>query len=101
MTFITQKEQANIELLIKLHTEGVITTPRRPFEKSQQQEIKGLIAQGVFEFILYNHTKYLGVQLFNLRLVNKVKGKATATLYKKLQLVIQAYNNKSKELILT
>jgi hypothetical protein len=51
MAFMTSKEQADMELSIKLQQEGVITTLGKPFEKSQQQEIEGLIANGVFEFI--------------------------------------------------
>ena len=34
-------------------------------------------------------------------MVNKIKGKATNTLFKKLRLVIQGYNNNSKEVIFT
>ena len=33
-------------------------------------------------------------------MVNKIKGKTTNTLFKKLRLVIQGYNNNSKEVIL-
>jgi hypothetical protein len=51
IAFITHKEQADKELLIKLQKEGAITTPGLPYEQSQAQEIKGLIARGVFEFI--------------------------------------------------
>ena len=32
-------------------------------------------------------------------MVNKIKGKATDALFKKLRLVIQGYNNKGKEVI--
>ena len=34
-------------------------------------------------------------------MVNKIKGKATNTLFKKLRLIIQSYNNNSKKVILT
>ena len=33
-------------------------------------------------------------------MVNKIKGKATDALFKELRLVIQGYNNNSKEVIL-
>jgi len=33
-------------------------------------------------------------------MVNKIKGKATNALFKKLRLIIQGYNNNSKEVIL-
>jgi hypothetical protein len=101
MTFITCKEQANIELAIKLRKDGVITTPGSLFKRAQQQEIDGLIARGVFEFVQYDFNKHSGVRIFNSRLVNKVKRKATNSPFKKSRLVVQAYNNEGKELILT
>jgi hypothetical protein len=42
--FTTRKEQADMELAIKLRRNGLITTPGKPFERSQQQEIDSLIA---------------------------------------------------------
>jgi hypothetical protein len=51
MAFMTNKEQADMELLIKLREEGTITTPGLSFEQSQTKEIEGLIARGVFEFV--------------------------------------------------
>jgi len=90
-----------MELSLKLRKDGVITTPGGPFEKSQQQEIDRLVARGIFEFIRYDPNKHSGVRIFNSRLVNEVKGKATNTPFEKSRLVIQAYNDGGKELILT
>jgi hypothetical protein len=98
---MTNKEQANIELLIKLREEGTITTPRLLFKQSQTKEIKGLITRGVFEFVQYNLSQHASVRIFNSRLVNKVKGKAINMPFEKSRLVVQAYNNKGKEMILT
>ena len=42
-----------------------------------------------------------GVRLFNLRFINKIKNKGTDKAFKKSQLIIQAYNNLEKELVLT
>jgi hypothetical protein len=64
-------------------------------------EIKGLIARGVFEFVQYNPSQHASVRIFNSRLVNKVKGKATDMPFKKSHLVFQAYNNEGEEMILT
>ena len=61
MTFMTHKKQADIELSLKLQKDCVITTPGGPFEKSQQQEINGLIAKRVFKFVQYNLNKCHGV----------------------------------------
>ncbi len=41
------------------------------------------------------------VRLFNLQFVDKVKNLGTDTAFEKSQLVIQAYNNEEKELMLT
>jgi hypothetical protein len=90
-----------MELSMKLWQEGIITIPGKPFKESQWQEIEGLIANGVFEFVQYDLDKYSGIRIFNLRLVNEVKGKVTSTPYEKSRLVIQAYNDEGKELILT
>jgi len=44
--------------------------------------------RGVFKFKKYNPAKFDRVYIFKLRIVNKIKGKATNTLFKKLRLVI-------------
>jgi hypothetical protein len=62
---MTNKEQVDIELSTKLRQEGVITTPRLPFEQSQIKEIEGLIAKGVFEFVQYDPFKHANVRIFN------------------------------------
>ena len=101
MVFMTNKEQADMELSTKLRQEGVITTPGLPFEQSQTKEIEGLIAKGVFEFVQYNPSKHSGVRIFNSRLVNEIKGKAINMPFEKSRLVVQAYNDEGKETILT
>jgi hypothetical protein len=88
MTFLTRKEQADIELSVKLRKDGVITTLGGLFKRSQQQEINGLITRGVFEFVQYNPIKHSGIRIFNSRLVNKIKGKATNTPFEKSRLII-------------
>ncbi|OCK89435.1 uncharacterized protein K441DRAFT_583713, partial [Cenococcum geophilum 1.58] len=55
---------------------------------SNKQEIDGLILRGVFKFKKYNPTKFNRVRIFKLRIVNKIKGKATNAPFKKLRLII-------------
>jgi hypothetical protein len=88
MAFITGKEKANFELVKQLRKEGRIITSRAPFQASNKQEINSLIIRGVFKFEKYNPTKFNKVYIFKLRMVNKIKGKATNALFKKLRLVI-------------
>jgi len=88
MAFITAKEKADFKLAKQLQKEGYIITPRVPFQASNKQEINGLITRGVFKFKKYNPTKFNGVRIFKLRIVNKIKGKATNAPFKKLRLII-------------
>src|SRR6266567_4338807 len=70
--------------------EGYIITPRAPFQASNKQEINSLIIRGVFKFKKYNPTKFNEVYIFKSRIVNKIKGKATNALFKKLYRIIEA-----------
>ena len=88
MAFMTAKEKADFELAKQLQKEGRITTLGAPFQASNKQEIDSLIARGVFKFKKYDPTKFDGVRIFKLRMVNKIKGKATNVLFKKLRLII-------------
>jgi hypothetical protein len=62
---MTNKEQADMELSIKLREEGTITTPRLSFEQSQTSEIEGLIIRDVFEFVQYDLSQHASVRIFN------------------------------------
>jgi len=102
MSFMTNKEFADKEISRKFREQGIITTPGAPFEAAQKQEIDGLLASGVFEFVKWDpHGEHAGIRVFNSRLVNEVKGKATDAPFEKSRLVIQAYNDEEKSMILT
>ena len=88
MAFIIAKKKANFKLTKQLQKEGCIIAPGAPFQVSNKQEIDGLIIKGVFKFKKYDPIKFNRVRIFKLRIVNKIKGKATNTLFKKLRLVI-------------
>ena len=94
------KEKSDIDLLIKLRSKGIITTDRAPFNALTKQEIDSLIARGVFSFEQFNASKHSSKRVFKLRIVKEVKGKNTL-LFEKSRLVIQAYNDIGKEVILT
>ena len=88
MAFITAKEKADFKLIKQLWKEGCIIVLKAPFQVSNKQEIDGLIIRGVFKFKKYDLTKFNRVYIFKLKIVNKIKGKATNTLFKKSRLVI-------------
>jgi hypothetical protein len=60
-----------------------------------------LLAREVFAFEQFNDSKHKRERIFKSRIVREIKGKATPTPFKKSRLVIQAYNNHGKEVILT
>ena len=97
--YLLAKEQNAQDLAVKLRQEGTIVTPGLLFKASDIKEIKALIARGVFAFKQFNKLKH-NRKIFKLRIVREVKNKTT-NLYEKLRLVIQAYNNYRKEVILT
>ena len=98
--FLTKKESDDLELAQELREKGIITTPGQPFEESGRKEIDTLIATDVFRFQVYDSRTHVE-RIFNSRLVHEVKGKATESPYEKSRLVIQAYDDKGKEAILT
>jgi hypothetical protein len=98
--FLTHKELADLELLVKLQKEGIITALGKPFEQSTRKEIKGLMEAGVFKIKTYDDRKHGGVRIFDSRYVHEIKGKTT-TPFEKTRLVIQAYQDNRKAFILT
>ena len=63
-------------------------TLKAPFQVSNKQEIDNFIIRGIFKFKKFNFIKFNKVYIFKLRIVNKIKGKTTNALFKKLRLVI-------------
>ncbi|KHJ30188.1 hypothetical protein EV44_g3772 [Erysiphe necator] len=70
------------------------------FEKSRQKEIQGLLEKGVFEYVRLSDIP-LGTRIFNSRFVDEVKNKGTDKAFEKSRLVVQAFNNKGKDFVLT
>ena len=64
-------------------------------------EVDGLVAGNVFRFEVFDPAKYGNIRIFDSRFVNEVKGKATPTPFEKSRLVIQAFQDTGKALILT
>lgn len=71
-------------------------TPGQPFEESTNQEIQSLIARGVFRLEKHDEKKHCNICIFNSRIINEAKGKATDTSYKKSRMVFQGYNDNGK-----
>ena len=60
----------------------------------------GLLEKGVFQVIKLTNVP-MGVRLFNLQFVDEVKNAGTNKAFEKSRLVVQAYNDQEKQLVLT
>ncbi len=70
------------------------------YTDSWQKELNGLLEKGVFEVV--NKDNILqGVRIFNSRFVDEIKHLGTDKVFKKSRLVVQAYYDQGKDLILT
>lgn len=97
--YLSQNEEA-IQLSLDLRSKGLIKTPGPPFFASTKKEIDSLLANDVFQFIPSNNL-ILGKRIYKCRIVKGIKGKETSTPFEKSRLVVQAYNDEGKSLVLT
>ncbi|RFU25514.1 hypothetical protein B7463_g10820, partial [Scytalidium lignicola] len=82
------------------HDTTVFTQDEHQYTASRQAEISGLLEKGVFEIASVADVPE-GVRIFNARFVDEIKNKGTEKAFEKSRLVVQAYNDEGKELVLT
>ncbi len=70
------------------------------FENSRRKKINELLERRVFELIIIENV-FRDVRIFNFRFVDEIKHSSTSDAYEKFRLVVQAYNDQDKTLILT
>ncbi|KAI1005289.1 hypothetical protein K3495_g2938 [Podosphaera aphanis] len=89
------RDQANITAFLN---EGLNSSS--PFSESRQIEINGLLEKGVFESVKIADVPP-GARIFKSRFVDEIKNKGTSNAFEKSRLVVQAYKDKDKHLVLT
>ncbi len=70
------------------------------FKNSRRSEINGLLEKGVFKPVTIEDVLQ-GVCIFNSRFVDEIKHLGTDKAFEKSRLVVQAYNDQGKDIILT
>ncbi|OXV05628.1 hypothetical protein Egran_06604 [Elaphomyces granulatus] len=70
------------------------------FSESRNKEINGLLEKGVFKIINKSEIPH-GTRIFNSRFVDEIKNPGTDQAFEKSRLVVQAYNDHGKDLVLT
>ena len=71
-----------------------------PYTNSRQKEINGLLEKGCFEIVAREDIPS-GIRIFNSRFVDSIKNEGTEQAFEKSRLVVQAYNDQEKNLVLT
>lgn len=70
------------------------------YTESKQKKIARLLEKDVFRVVTTINIP-INAQIFNSHFINKVKNTGTDKAYKKSWLIILAYNDQEKELVLT
>ncbi|POS83447.1 hypothetical protein EPUL_004675 [Erysiphe pulchra] len=70
------------------------------FKESRQIEILGLIEKGVFKTVKFDEVP-AGTRLLDARFFDEIKHKGTDKAFEKSRLVVQAYNDREKGVVLT
>jgi predicted Fe-Mo cluster-binding NifX family protein len=73
-------------------TDISVLVQETPFTDSRRKEINRLLKKGISVVIMEKDIPQ-GIYIFNSRFINKIKYPSTNKAFKKLRLVIQAYNN--------
>jgi hypothetical protein len=77
-----------------------LTSPLPPFMTSRRKELNGLLESGVFEVVNITDIPQ-GIRIFNSRFVNEIKNPGTTSAFEKSRLVVQAYKDTEKDIVLT
>jgi hypothetical protein len=88
------------DISVFLQDEPSLQDEQYQYTESRQVEISGLLEKGVFETISILDVPQ-GTRIFNARFVDEIKNKGTDKAFEKSRLVVQAYNDDGKQLVLT
>jgi hypothetical protein len=99
---VTKNHLTSADAPIKqlLSTDILVLVQETPFIDSRRKEINGLLEKGVFAVITDSDVPQ-GVYIFNSRFIDEIKHLSTNKAFEKSRLVIQAYNDQGKDLVLT
>lgn len=70
------------------------------YTTSKQKKVAGLLKKNVFEIVIFDSNSS-NARIFNPRFIDNIKNPSINKAYKKSLLVIQVYNEKEKDFVLT
>ena len=71
-----------------------------PFTASRRKELNGLLKNGIFEVVDIEDIPY-SIRIFNSRFIDEIKNPRTDKAFEKSRLVVQAYQDIEKNIVLT
>jgi hypothetical protein len=86
--------------MIFIQEDVVDHSPPSPFTTSRHKELNGLLESGVFEVVDITDIPQ-GIRIFNSRFVDEIKNPSTTSAFEKSRLVVQAYKDTEKDIVLT
>ena len=92
--------QANLCFVMKEDENQFPMKKGNQFTASRQKEISGPLEKGVFKIVQFEDIP-AGARVFNSRFVDEIKNAGTEKAFEKSRLVVQAYNDINKSLVLT
>ncbi len=98
--FLRYQNFADIFIFLQDESDSFALTLNFTFVDSRRKEINDLLKRQVFEIITISEV-LKNVRIFNFRFVDEIKHSDTSQTYEKSRLVIQAYNDHEKTLMLT
>lgn len=88
------------DISIYLQDDSDKSAETHQFKDSRKKEIMGLLEKGVFEIVDIEDIPQ-GTRIFNSRFVDEIKNSGTHKAFEKSRLVVQAYADQGKDLVLT
>ncbi len=99
ITVFLQDEDDSSSISI-LNSSPPTSAPTPTFVESRRKKINDLLKRQVFEIIIISKMPK-NIRIFNFRFVDEIKHPDTSQAYEKSRLIVQAYNDHEKTLVLT
>ncbi|EED22642.1 conserved hypothetical protein [Talaromyces stipitatus ATCC 10500] len=100
LTYLQEIDNTCLKEIADIFTQLVQLTGDGQFDESRRKEVTGLLERGVFMAVNREDIPP-DARIYGFRFVDEVKNKGTNKAFEKSRLVVQAYNDKDKEFVLT
>jgi hypothetical protein len=97
LTYLQELDAPDLQVITEIFTQLLVPGT---YDESRKKEVNGLLERGVFAAVNREDIPP-EARIYGFRFVDEIKNKGTNKAFEKSRLVVQAYNDKDKEFILT